>query len=297
VLYTYFANAYVFATPDEPEHRITRSVAVPLHQLAQRVERPPIFSYVTLVLNNWRRVDPDGPIDLDNTTALQHFRGVPDEHWFGLVHVNVEACAAPGMQGIRDAIAAATNGDARALERALNAVSDSLGAMLKAFGRMTEGCDPDVYHRLVRPYMFGFEKVIYDGVAEYEGQPQTFRGGSGAQSSTIPAIVAALGIEHEQTGLMKHLDGMKLHMPKAHREFIAHVTTSAVRDFVKQSGDGALKDAYNQCLQQMMTFRKGHFYYARIYILDKVTNPVGTGGTLFKDWLSRLIAETEAHLL
>jgi hypothetical protein len=96
---------------------------------------------------------------------------------------------------------------------------------------------------------------------------------------------------------MKHLDVMKQHMPKAHREFIAQVTTSVVRDFVKASGNQALRDAYNHCLQQMMIFRKGHFYYARIYILDKVTNPVGTGGTLFKDWLSRLIAETEAHLL
>jgi indoleamine 2,3-dioxygenase len=134
-------------------------------------------------------------------------------------------------------------------------------------------------------------------VAEYGDKPQTFRGGSGAQSSTIPAIVGALGVQHEQTGLMKHLDAMKEHMPREHRRFIADVTTSAVRDYVKQSGSAALRDAYNRCLQQVMTFRKGHFYYARVYILDKVSNPVGTGGTLFKDWLSQLIAETEAQLL
>lgn len=86
-------------------------------------------------------------------------------------------------------------------------------------------------------------------------------------------------------------------MPKAHRDFITRVTTSAVRDYVKQSGDGTLKDAYNRCLEQLTTFRKGHFYYARVYIFDKVANPVGTGGTLFMDWLARLVAETEAHLL
>jgi indoleamine 2,3-dioxygenase len=297
MLYTYFANAYVFANPDEPERCIAERVAVPLYRLAQIVERPPIFSYVTLVLNNWRRVDPDGPIALENLAALQHFLGIPDEHWFGLVHVEVEARAARAIQGIQDAILAAADDNRDGLHQALNGVSDSLGDMLKAFGRMTEGCDPDVYHLRVRPYMFGFENVVYEGVAEYEGKPQTFGGGSGAQSSVIPAIVGALGIQHEQTGLMKHLEGMKNHMPKAHREFIAQVATSAVRDYVKQSGDGALKDAYNRCLQQVMTFRKGHFYYARIYILDKVKNPVGTGGTMFKDWLSQLIAETEAQLL
>jgi indoleamine 2,3-dioxygenase len=297
VLYTYFANAYVFATPDNPAHHLTRSVAVPLHQLARLVERPPIFSYVTLVLNNWRRIDPAGPIALENTAALQHFLGIPDEHWFGLVHVEVEARAAGAMQGIQDAIQATKDGDEPALERALDAVGDSLGEMLKGFGRMTEGCDPDVYYLRVRPYMFGFDNVVYEGVAEYGGRPQTFRGGSGAQSSTIPAIVGALGVQHEQTGLMRHLDGMKEHMPREHRQFIADVTTSAVRDYVQQSGSAALREAYNRCLQQVMTFRKGHFYYARVYILDKVSNPVGTGGTLFKDWLSQLIAETEAQLL
>jgi indoleamine 2,3-dioxygenase len=297
VLYTYFANAYVFADPENLAHHITKSVAVPLHQLAQMVERPPIFSYVSLVLNNWRRINPDGPIDLDNTAALQHFIGCTDEHWFGLVHVNVEFCAAGAVRGIEDAIQSAAQGDARAVEHALNAITDGLRAMLKAFGRMTHGCDPDVYHQCVRPYMFGFENVVYEGVAEYGGQPQSFRGGSGAQSSVIPAIVAALGIQHEQTGLMKHLDVMKVHMPKAHRDFISRVTTTAVRDFVKQANDGALTDAYNQCIREMITFRKAHFHYARIYIFDKVANPVGTGGTLFMDWLSRLIAETEAHLL
>ncbi len=297
VLYTYFASAYVFANPDEPGRCITKSVAVPLHRLAQMVERPPIFSYATHVLNNWRRVDPDGPIALENLEALQLFLGLPDERWFGLVHVEVEARAAGALQGIQDAIQAAADDDAAGLLHALEAIGEGIGAMLKAFGRMTEGCDPDVFHLRVRPNLFGFENVVYEGVAEYEGKPQSFGGGSGAQSSVIPALVGALGVQHEQTGLMKHLNGMKEHMPRAHREFITRVTTSAVRDYVKQSGDGALKDAYNRCLQQVMTFRKGHFYYARIYILDKVKNPVGTGGTMFKDWLSQLIAETEAQLL
>jgi indoleamine 2,3-dioxygenase len=297
VLYTYFASAYVFATPDEPSHRLTQSVAVPLHRLAQMVERPPIFSYANHVLNNWRRIDPDGPIALGNLEALQLFLGIPDEQWFGLVHVEVESRAAGALQGIQDAIQAAADDNAPRLLRALDAIGDSLGDMLKGFGRMTEGCDPDVFHLRVRPNLFGFENIIYEGVAEYEGKPQTFGGGSGAQSSVIPAIVGALGIQHEQTGLMRHLDGMKNHMPKAHRQFIADVTTTAVRDYVKQSDNGALKDAYNRCLQQVITFRKGHFYYARIYILDKVKNPVGTGGTMFKDWLTQLIAETEAQLL
>ena len=64
-----------------------------------------------LVLNNWRRIDPAGPIALENTAALQHFLGIPDEHWFGLVHVEVEARAAGAMQGIQNAIQAAAAGD------------------------------------------------------------------------------------------------------------------------------------------------------------------------------------------
>jgi hypothetical protein len=58
-----------------------------------------------------------------------------------------------------------------------------------------------------------------------------------------------------------------------------------------------LADAYNHVLRQLMTFRRAHLYYARTYIFEKSTNPVGTGGTEYMAFLSKLIDETAQFML
>ena len=44
-----------------------------------------------------------------------------------------------------------------------------------------------------------------------------------------------------------------------------------------------------------MEFRKKHLEFAVLYIQSKVTDPSGTGGTPFMQWLAQLRNETEAH--
>lgn len=298
MLYSYFASAYVYFTPDAPANRIPAGVAVPLVKLAKVVHRPPILAYANYVLTNWRRVDAGGDIALENLALLQNFLGGRDEDWFILVHVDIEARAAGALQGVQHAQQAAAAGDPRALERALCEVSNSLRAMIKTFHRMPEGCDSNVYYYRVRPYIFGFTDVVYEGVDGFNGQPQSFRGQTGAQSSIVPALVSALGLQHEQSGLTQHLEVMRDYMPQAHREFIRRMGTSNIRQAVlNHAGDGALRDTYNDCLMRVLEFRRLHYHYATTYIFQKVKNPIGTGGTVFMDWLKQLGDETEAQLV
>ncbi|MDX1993950.1 MAG: hypothetical protein SF029_16300 [bacterium] len=298
MLYSYFASAYIYGEPENPAHRLPEGVAVPLVRLAGMVERPPILSYSGYVLNNWRRLDPAGEIALGNMTLLQNFLGGRDEDWFILVHVDIEAQAAGALQGVKRAVDAAKSSDAETLASALQQVAACVTNMIHTFHRMPEGCDSDVYYYKVRPYIFGFNDVVYEGVAEFGGKPQTFRGQTGAQSSIVPTLVSALGLQHEQSGLTQHLDVMRDYMPKPHREFIQKVKTSDVREaVVAHAGNGALKDAYNDCLLRVLEFRRLHYHYATTYIFEKVKNPIGTGGTVFMDWLKQLGDETEAQLV
>ncbi len=294
MLYGYFASAYVYAN-DDPVGRIPASVAVPLVRLSQLARRPPILTYSTMVLGNWHLQDPDGSLTLGNLQTLQTFLDVPDEHWFILVHVAIEARAINILNGVHAAQVAIANEDDQALHGALRAIKQGLIDITTTFHNMEKGCDPDIYYQQVRPYMFGFNKVVYEGVKAYDNQPMTIRGGSGAQSSIVPALVNALGIEHQQSELTRHLDDMLDYMPVAHRHYIGTMRQSRIRRYVQ--AHPVFTDAYNHCLRQLMTFRRAHFYYARTYIFQKSTNPVGTGGTLFMDFLSKLVAETEAHLL
>ncbi len=295
-IYAYFASAFVYATGEAPEHRIPAGVAVPLVQLADMVERPPILSYAGYVLGNWQLIDPAGGITVDNTRLVQNFLGSGDELWFIRIHVDIEARAAGALRGIQQAARAAADDDVGALADALLTVATGVCGMITSFRRMPEGCDSDVYYFKVRPYIFGFNDVIYEGA--FGNQPQTLRGQTGAQSSVIPALVAALGLEHETTGLTQHLAIMQAYMPKPHREFVEQQHAAPIRAAVlRHSDQRTLAEAYNECLRQVSEFRGLHYRYATNYIAEKVTNPLGTGGTIFMDWLKQLIDETEQQFV
>jgi indoleamine 2,3-dioxygenase len=297
-LYGYLASAFVYATNEEPEHRIPAGVAQPLYQLAQMVERPPILTYTSYVLTNWQRAEANAGIEVDKLALVQNFLGVRDEQWFILIHTDIEARAAGALAGIQAAATGAKEHDAAKVEAALGEISASLQHMQKTFDRMPEECNSDVYYFRVRPYIFGFTDIVYEGVEAFGGKPQSFRGQTGAQSSIIPSLVAGLGLQHEQTGLTQHLDVMKAYMPKPHREFIAAMGDTCIRAFVVENASNtALAEAYNECLRNVLAFRKLHLHYATTYIANKVMNPVGTGGTVFMDWLSQLVQETEAQLV
>ncbi len=295
-MYSYFASAFVYATGEAPAHRIPQGVALPLLQLAEIVERPPILSYSGYILSNWRLLDQNGAITVDNTAHVQSFLGNSDESWFIRIHVDIEARAAAGLLNIQQAAALANGDDAAALETALAAVHQSVRQMMKSFRRMPQGCDSDVYYFKVRPYLFGFNDVVYEGA--FGDQPQNFRGQTGAQSSVVPALVAGLGLKHEANGLTQHLDVMKDYMPKPHRELVAQMHQSGIREAVlRQRTNSALAETYNECLRSVLEFRNLHYHFAGAYIASKVKNPVGTGGTLFMDWLKQLAQETERQFI
>src|SRR5207247_7554335 len=111
MLLSYFAHAYVWGATN-PADQIPRGIAVPWHALAGCLGRPPVLSYASYALDNWRRIDPRGPIALGNIALLQNFLGGIDEEWFILVHVDIEKKAARALAAIPSALAALTGGDA-----------------------------------------------------------------------------------------------------------------------------------------------------------------------------------------
>jgi indoleamine 2,3-dioxygenase len=162
---------------------------------------------------------------------------------------------------------------------------------------MPEGCRPEVYFRKVRPYIFGFTNIVYEGCAD--SAPRSYRGETGAQSSIVPTMLAAFGIHHRSSLLTTHLDDMQNYMPPPHRQFIR--TQPNLRPFVVQTAadgrGGRLRELYNECLEELIAFRSRHFEYAVNYIEKRVDNPLGTGGTPYVPWLRQLIEETKEFVL
>jgi indoleamine 2,3-dioxygenase len=291
VAFSYFASAYVHAPGLPAMDRLPACLAAPLVRLAQHVDRPPILSYASYCLHNWRRIDPAGPVALGNIQLLQNFslpgEGKEDEDWFILVHVDIEARAGAALRASQSAKGVT---DPRTMETLLETAAASMHLMNQTLNRMPEGCSPDVYFRKVRPYIFGFTNIIYEGC--FNNVPQSYRGETGAQSSIVPTLLMALGVKHKNSMLTQHLEDMQTYMPTPHRRFIRE--TASVRDFVIANG-GKLKDLYNACLAELIAFRSRHFEYAVNYIEKKVDNPIATGGTPYVPWLRQLIEETKEY--
>jgi indoleamine 2,3-dioxygenase len=308
LLLSYIGHGYVW-NGDAPAERIPANLAQPWYEVSQRLGRPPVLSYASYALDNWRRLNPNAPIELGNIVLLQNFLGGLDEEWFILIHVDIEAKAARAIRQIPTALRAATEQNVPALTAALQEVATALEQMYAVLARMPEACDPYIYYHRVRPYIHGWKNnpalpngLIYEGVAAYGGQPQQFRGETGAQSSIIPTLDGLLGIQHADDPLKTYLMEMRLYMPPAHRRFIEAVESrSTVRETVLQNGDSALRDAYNACVENIQRFRALHLEYAASYIYKQQAkdpkNPtrVGTGGTPFMKYLKKHRDESGAH--
>src|SRR5262249_37210883 len=102
-------------------------------------------------------------------------------------------------------------------------------------------------------------------------------------------LVALMKIPHKPTLLTDHLADMQNFMPLEHRRLIADMRA------LPPLAHLAEKAVYNNVLEAMATFREVHLGWANEYINKRVTDPRGTGGTPYMQWLAQLISETREH--
>jgi indoleamine 2,3-dioxygenase len=283
----FVASGYVNQIGQAPATTLPANIAIPLCHACTLLDRPPILSYDGYALYNWKRFDPAGPIALGNIDTIQNFVHLYDEHWFILVHVEIEAIAADLLSAIQDAGSAMTRHDAAGLDAALKRIAETIRRQTAVLRRIPEKMDPHVYYRSFRPYIRFFENVVYEGV---EQKPASYRGETGAQSSVMPTLVAFMKIPHQPTMLTDHLADMRRFMPAEHRKVIEAV--AALPDPRPLAG----REAYNAVLEEMARFREVHFGWADLYIHQRVSDPRGTGGTPYRQWLQQLIDETRQHM-
>ncbi len=310
MILSYIGQSYQWSD-NEPAHTLPKNLALPWYEVGKLVGRPPILSYQSYANDNWRRLDPTGPVECGNIALLQCFLGGQDEEWFILIHIDIEKKAGKALKAIEDAQAAVVKDDADALEDALENLRSALAAMYQVLCRMPEKCDPYIYFHRVRPYIFGWRNnpslpngVVYEGVDEYNGVGQTFRGETGAQSAIIPAMDGILGIEHENDVLREYLMEMRTYMPPKHVAFIEAVENGpSVREMVKRVNRRTLTSLFNTCVEIVGDFRAKHLEYAGTYIHAQAQatpgNPsaVGTGGTPFMVYLRKHRDETRAQMI
>ena len=238
-VYSYLTHAYVWGE-STPTQVLPRNIAVPLEQIARQLGRPPILSYASYILDNWKRIDESIPIAMGNIMLVQNFCGGLDEDWFILIHIDIEAKAAPAIAAIPNILEGIERDEPLAVVKALKNIKYAWKNINETMNRMPECCDPNIYYHRVRPYIHGWKNnpalpqgLIYEGVEAYGGQPQQFRGETGAQSAIVPTMDALFNIAHANDPLREYLWEMRDYMPPKHRAFVVVVEQSSqLRNFV-----------------------------------------------------------------
>ncbi len=299
LLLTFFAGAYVHAT-EPPAASLPPPLACPLVALSRRLGRPPILSHASLAMHNWRRLDPAGPIEVENLVNLVGIHGSTDETWFLTIAVAIEACGGEEPARIVRMEMDAEAGDAATLAAELERLGETIGRITVLTERTREGCDPHVFYRRVRPPFSGW----FEPGVRYEGtdlaEPLVLAGGSAAQSPLIQCFDAALSVRQPEAARAPHLD-MRRYMNPRHRRFIEAVEASgAVRRFAAATGDRAVRNAYDGAVEALAELRRVHMAIVNDYIVrqaDPGTAARGTGGTDFRRFLGGAIAGTEGARL
>lgn len=316
---SFAGHAYVWEAPDQPATTLPPQLAQPWHNVALKLGRPPVLSYASYALDNWRRLDPARPIQLDNIVLLQNFLGGLDEEWFVVIHVQIERQAGPGLAGLIRAMSGAAGDKPDEVLAGLQSLATAQTAMRDTLLRMKERCDPYMYYNRVRPYIHAWKNsptlpdgLIYEGVTAYAEQPQQFRGETGAQSSIVPCLDAGLGISHAPDPLTVYLQEMREYMPPRHQAFLRAIeqkTDAGQRPLLsgyildRRTHHPELWNAYRTCVDLLAQFREIHVGYADSYIHRQhqihASNPsaVGTGGTPFMAYLQKHLDETKRAIV
>ena len=287
----FLANAYVHKTDAPDVGSIPSGVAVPLYESTARLGCTPVLSYDAYVLNNWKLDEPGGERSPEYVSPLTTFFGLPDERWFIAIHVAIESAAGPAIAAIGGAQQGVLEDDADRIMDSLQTITNALADITATLDRMAERNDPDTYNRGFRPYLASLSNVEYEGVEELNG-PRSYRGASGAQSSCFPALDAALGINHGNNPLVDHLHALRKDMYPPHREFVEAIEREPnVHEYVK-TADEHLQDAYNDCIDMMVTFREHHIDVVGTFLSIGSAKRTGTGGTPYAQFLGTFVDDT-----
>lgn len=280
---TALASAVVHAL-DGTGDRVPSQVAVPMHAVATRLDRPAIPSWASLGIRNWRLRDgvaPDEAPSGDNAKLLVAFDGGLDEAWFFLATLEVEVAGGrlPGLA--HHGVTIADEDDDEALASHLTEVAGEVARATRALDRMYVNCHPDAFTHRVRPWIAGWgdDGVLLEGV---DDQRRHHVGATAAQSPLIAVVDELLGIEHPgETG--DFLREMRGYMPLGARHLLEDVgEASTVRERV-DAGGTRLVAAYTSAVRAVEMFRRQHMRLVHDYVVvpsrQSAEEATGTGGT------------------
>ncbi|KAI0403135.1 Indoleamine 2,3-dioxygenase [Xylaria palmicola] len=295
VILCFLSHGYIWGG-DVPSEIIPPSITVPLLEVSDHLDLPPVATYAALNLWNFSSTGRDFT-DLDSLRALHTFTGTEDESWFYVLSVAVEACGARVIPLMLQAMEAIQHKDYTTVTRALVDMAACIRQLTQLLGRMSEKCDPMVFYHQIRPFLAGTKNMAVAGLPNgvfYDegdglGRWRQLRGGSNGQSSLIQFFDLVLGVDHAPTenhraqkessphgkaapGDLSFHEEVRLYMPGQHRKFLESVyRMDKIKSFVQLApaspAQQRLQQSYRDAAKAFGDFRQAHMQMVTRYII------------------------------
>ncbi|XP_014438133.1 indoleamine 2,3-dioxygenase 2 isoform X2 [Tupaia chinensis] len=277
---SFIAMGYVWQEGEtQPREVLPRNLAMPFVEVSRMLGLPPILVHSDMVLTNWTKKNPQGPLEIGNLETIIAFPGGESLRGFILVTALVEKAAVPGIKAVVQAVNAILQPSQDALLQALQDLSLSIQDMTRALGQMHDYVDPDIFYAVIRVFLSGWKDnpamptgLKYEGVSE---EPLQYSGGSAAQSTVLHVFDEFLGVRHGKESA-DFLHRMRDYMPPSHKAFIEEVRAApALRDFILSSGHDHFLAAYNRCLEVLVELRSYHITIVTKYLITAAARAKG----------------------
>ncbi|KFO36436.1 Indoleamine 2,3-dioxygenase 2 [Fukomys damarensis] len=302
----------------QPAEVLPRNLAVPMVGVSGSLGLPPILAHSGLVLANWTKKDPKGPLEISNLETIVSLPGGESLRGFVLVTVLVEKAAVPGIKALTQATNAILQPNEDTLLKALQRLRLSIQDITRTLGQMHDYVDPDIFYAVIRIFLSGWSgNPVMPGGLVYEGastEPLKYAGGSAAQSTVFHAFDAFLGVRHSEESA-DFLYRMRDYMPPSHKAFIEEIHSGpSLRDHVRAPGHARCLQAYNLCLEALVELRSYHITMVTKYLITaaararsrgpshlpggpRALENRGTGGSMVLSFLKSVRDQTREAIL
>ncbi|XP_030057668.1 indoleamine 2,3-dioxygenase 2 [Microcaecilia unicolor] len=282
---SFITMGYVWQEGEQSTVKVLpRNLAVPYYEISQTLGLPPILVHADLVLANWKKRNPNGPLKIENLDPIVSLPGGESLRGFILVTFLVELAAVPGLKAIVQTVDALLQRNAKLLHHALHDLAKSIEKMTEALKQMHDYVDSEIFYTVIRIFLSGWkdnaampEGLVYEGVAE---DPKAYSGGSAAQSTILHAFDELLGISHSQESAA-FLHRMRDYMPPHHKAFIEEINASpSLQQHILTTKNQQLFHAYNECVATLVKLRTYHIAIVSKYVSLAGVNAKAKGGKI-----------------
>lgn len=286
---------YVSGISNKPEYFIPHQIAVPLYQISQTLNRPPVLTNSDLFDYNWKRKVSNKGLDLDNLDIINGFIQNDAEKYFYLIFfvMNVKGIPATrAMLEVQDLLRNLKFISELALleiKKRLDIVIESLAKIRETLSQVFSTINHQDWFKKIRWFSVGWNNqdmfpngVLYEGVEDYSNQGQFFFGPSGFQYPVFQCIDAFLDIRHE--AYINQVNA-RFYMPSSHVKIINAIENSPnIRTLLTEHRIGSKKflidssnktyqsvvESYNNCIRQVKNIRALHFGVASKYLTKMI---------------------------